>query len=157
MSLVTVLPPGHNTKQLVAAAARDAVAIGEPAAQLSAFVIVGAASWAFLLYFGLLMFAFLWSLSEARHIYAWIFATKAINWIIVASVVTGIWFYVRYLDHLRRRRSSELPVFSNSAADPPRTPRKTGGVYGRARNADDFEIDAALQGKMGGFDAMFEE
>lgn len=39
----------------------------------------------------------------------------------------------------------------------PRTPRKTGGVYGKAREAEDHEIDAALRGHAGGFEAMFEE
>jgi hypothetical protein len=151
-----ILPPrrgGEN--RAVAVTTRSGIVLSEPARVLVQSMAVAAALWVFLLYFGLFMYAFLWSLTDARELYAFIMGTKAINWLITASVITGIVLCVRRLQDLQTFRAmAELHNHRSGAAF---TPPEKGGVYGRARNAEDHEIDAALRGKTGGFAPMFEE
>jgi len=145
---------GDARGRAVAVASKSRLVISEPVSILGQSLVVSAALWAFLLYFGLLMFAFLWSFAQAGEAYAWIFDTKAINWIITAVVITGIALHVLRLRALRELRNPS-PVYypPSTAASPP----EKGGVYGRARSARDEEIDSALRGHTGGFKPMFED
>lgn len=153
---VTLPAPSADKQSLVSGATQSMLTIREPVVILVQSMAVSAAVWAFMLYFGLLMFAFLWSLSEARDLYAQIMDGKAINWIITAAVIMGGAIYFLRMQTLRELRRP-TPEYHPPPRPAPPPRRKTGGVYGRANAAFDHEIDAALRGKTGGFDPMFEE
>jgi hypothetical protein len=128
-----------------------------PALHFAESAIGAVVLWVWLLYGSLLLLAFLWSLDDARAIYAWVLGTKAINWLIFAGFVTTFIYYEK-----RPRPEIILPPSTKSmpAVQPTyRTvePRKYGGVYGKAQPAEDSQIDDALRGVTGGFDDMFEE
>ena len=85
-------------------------------------IIISAALWVCLLFGGLLLMAFLWSLDDARAAYAAIIAGKGVNWFIIGAIASVYFVYTKMQEH-------------RSAAPPPTAPTEKKGVHGNARHA----------------------